>query len=248
MPDLSWNAGFWGGEYDWPQAGEEWSAAWGGSEAQWFGALYPRLHRLLPARRILEIAPGHGRWTRFLLPLCQEFVGVDLAADCIDTCRRRFADVPHAEFRVNDGLSLEGVEAPLDFVFSFNLLVHAEIDVFERYVPQILERLAPGGAAFLHHSNVAALGDSSDNKHWRGVTVSGARVAALIEANGGEVLVQEVIDWTKTGPTDCLTTFARKGAFRSETIGVRLENVQFMREAALIAASQSRYSRIARAG
>jgi len=35
MPELSWNAGHRGGEYDWPQAGEEWSAAWGGSEAQW---------------------------------------------------------------------------------------------------------------------------------------------------------------------------------------------------------------------
>jgi SAM-dependent methyltransferase len=248
MPDLSWNAGFWGGEYDWPQAGEEWSAAWGGSEAQWFGALYPRLHRLLPARRILEIAPGHGRWTRFLLPLCQEFVGVDLAADCVDACRRRFADVPSAEFSVNDGLSLEGVEGPLDLVFSFDSLVHAELDVFERYVPQILERLAPGGAAFLHHSNVAALGDNPDNKHWRGATVSGVRVAALIEANGGEVLVQEAIDWVRTGPTDCLTTFARRGAFNSETIGARLENVRFMQEASLIAASQSRYSRIARAG
>jgi SAM-dependent methyltransferase len=247
MPDLSWNAGYWGGEYDWPQAGEEWSAAWGGSEAQWFGALYPRLHRLLPARRILEIAPGRGRWTRFLLPLSQEFIGVDLSADCVEVCRRRFADFPRAEFKVNDGLSLEGAEGPFDFVFSFDSLVHAEIDVFERYVPQILARLAPDGAAFVHHSNFAALGDYPDNRHWRGVTVSGERVAGLVEANGGEVLVQEVVDWTNTGPVDCFTTFARKGAFKAGTIGVRLENHEFMKEASLIGANQSRYARLARA-
>jgi len=248
MPDLSWNAGYWGGEYDWPQAGEEWSAAWGGSEAQWFGALYPRLHRLLPARRILEIAPGHGRWTRFLLPQCQEFVGVDLSAECVGVCRQRFVGFPSARFEVNNGLSLESATGLFDFVFSFDSLVHAEIEVFERYLPQILARLAPGGAAFLHHSNFAALGDYPDNRHWRGVTVSGERVTALVEASDGEVLVQEVVDWADTGPVDCLTTFARKGAFKAGTIGARLENREFMKEASLIAASQSRYARIARAG
>ena len=43
MPDLQWNIAAWDGSYDWSTGGEEWSQVWGGSEAQWFGSLYPRL-------------------------------------------------------------------------------------------------------------------------------------------------------------------------------------------------------------
>ena len=43
MPDLNSNKECWGGLYHWANGGEEWSASWGGSEAQWFGSIYPRL-------------------------------------------------------------------------------------------------------------------------------------------------------------------------------------------------------------
>ena len=56
------NQSFWAG-YDWSRAGEEWSEGWGGSHAQWYGVVLPRIARFLPASSILEIAPGHGRWT-----------------------------------------------------------------------------------------------------------------------------------------------------------------------------------------
>jgi hypothetical protein len=46
MPEIAWNQATWSGGYDWKTAGEEWSETWGGSEAQWFGSLLPRLHRL----------------------------------------------------------------------------------------------------------------------------------------------------------------------------------------------------------
>ncbi|MGH8591225.1 MAG: hypothetical protein ACREXX_18480 [Gammaproteobacteria bacterium] len=64
MPDLQWNIASWNGSYDWSTGGEEWSEAWGGSEAQWFGSLYPRPRRRLPTGSILEIAPGWGNGGR----------------------------------------------------------------------------------------------------------------------------------------------------------------------------------------
>jgi len=79
VPDLNWNKTVWSDSYHWNDAGEEWSTTWGGSEAQWFGSIYPRVHRFLPAQRILEIALGFGRWTRYLLPACEEFIGIDLS-------------------------------------------------------------------------------------------------------------------------------------------------------------------------
>ena len=244
MPNVAWNAQFWGTDYSWPKSGEEWSRKWGGSEPQWFGSLYPRLHRFLPAGRILEIAPGHGRWTKFLIPACTEYLGIDLNESCIEVCRRRFADAAHAKFIANDGVSLNAVpDGQYDLIFSFDSLVHAEIDVFQSYVPQIIHKLAPGGVAFLHHSNLAeAALEEGQPHHWRGVSMSGTALSAIIAQSGGAVVVQEVINWRDTGLIDCLTTFARAGAFAAAP--VVLSNHRFMNEANIIKTFQSAYSAI----
>src|SRR6266550_7952851 len=42
-------------KYDWKAAGEEWSAPWGSSAAQWVGTIFPRIRECLPAGTILEI-------------------------------------------------------------------------------------------------------------------------------------------------------------------------------------------------
>ena len=181
MQDTNWNRQLWDGVFNWAAAGEEWSAAWGGSEPQWFGAIYPRLHRLLPASSILEIAPGMGRWTRFLLPLCRQYVGVDISLECVRGCQERFAGVPHARFVHNDGVSLSEVEDhSVDLIFSFDSLVHAEFDVFTSYIPQILQKMNEGGVAFLHHSNMGALGTAFENPHYRSLSVSRQNIEALI--------------------------------------------------------------------
>src|SRR3990172_432923 len=91
--------------YDWPAKGDEWSTLWGGADYQWLGSLLPRVREFLPAGTILEIAPGHGRWTRYLLQHCDRLIGVDLSAGCVNACRERFADHPGAGFHKNDGLS-----------------------------------------------------------------------------------------------------------------------------------------------
>jgi SAM-dependent methyltransferase len=118
VPELEWNNAVWGESYDWAAAGEEWSATWGGSEAQWFGSLYPRLHRVLPAKRVLEIAPGFGRWTKFLVRVCDSYVGIDLSGKCVEACQSTFAAADHARFVKNDGLSLGEANGSFDFVFS----------------------------------------------------------------------------------------------------------------------------------
>src|SRR6516225_851954 len=157
MPQIGWNRETWNGGYDWKTGGEEWSETWGGSEAQWFGSLLPRLHRFLPAGRILEIAPGYGRWTKFLLPECRQYLGIDLSTQCVKACQRAFADVEHAKFAVNDGFSLSDArECHFDLVFSFDSLVHAEVDVIQSYITQIIKKLSSRGVAFIHHSNLFA--------------------------------------------------------------------------------------------
>jgi len=245
MPNLDWNKTLWEGGYNWQDGGEEWSAPWGGSEAQWFGALYPRIHRLLPAGCILEIAPGYGRWTKFLIPACSDYLGVDLSAACIDACRTRFRNSPHARFIQNDGLSLGDVpDSSIDLVFSFDSLVHAEIDVFQAYIPQLIQKLTPNGIAFLHHSNLKGFDNPEGiTSHSRANSVSRRDVARLITESGGKVVIQEIITWDGVGPIDCLTTFGRADT-NGDKQTVYLVNSKFMEEATMVRTYQRPYCEI----
>ena len=243
VPDLNWNTAVWGSTYGWHDGGEEWSTGWGGSESQWFGSIFPRLHRFLPARRILEIAPGFGRWTKFLISACDEFVGIDLSAKCIDACRDRFATAKHAQFFTNDGQSLAAAQdATFDLIFSFDSLVHAEHDVLASYVPQVLRKLSPTGVAFLHHSNLLAYNNTIGERHGRAQTVSADAVAELIKRGDGAVLIQEIVNWGCEHLIDCLTLFSHRES-NPFAKAVRLENPLFMGEAKLIKHFQSPYAR-----
>jgi SAM-dependent methyltransferase len=244
MPEIEWNARFWDGDYDWTKRGEEWSVEYGGSEPQWFGSLYPRLHRFLPARAILEIAPGFGRWTRFLLPMCQQYMGIDLSGQCVESCKSSFGNVGHAQFLKNDGMSLDAApDNTFDLVFSFDSLVHADAGVLDSYVPQILRKLAPRGIAFVHHSNAAAFPLVEEVPHGRSASVSAESVASAVCGAGGNVLVQEITTCAGDGMIDCLSLFCRRER-GSETAAVRIWNPKFGVEAEIIGAMQAPYSRI----
>src|SRR5262249_10354895 len=115
----------------------------------------PRLHRFLPTGTVLEIAPGHGRWTKYLADQCDRLVAVDVAESCVEVCRERFADTPHVEVHRNDGRALPMLaDASVDPVFSFDSLVHVEADVLGAYLGEFARVLAPDGVAFIHHSNL----------------------------------------------------------------------------------------------
>jgi len=238
---MTWNtASFWS-TYDWKARGEEWSESWGGSEAQWFGSLFPRLHRFLPANRILEIAPGFGRWTHYLLPTCRELLGIDVSSDCVAACRERFRAARHASFSQNDGLSLtDAKDGSFDLVFSFDSLVHADIDVMASYVPQILQKLTDQGVAFVHHSNLLQFNGSIGTPHGRAPSVSARKIADLVKRNRGKILVQEMINWGGEDMHDCLTLFARDSHKAGQ--GRLIKNNRFMDEAFIIRDFQSVYS------
>jgi hypothetical protein len=160
MPTVEENQATWGEAYEWPDGGDEWSTAWGGVDSQWYSTLYPRIRPFVPTGVILEIAPGFGRWTQFLVDQCDSYIGVDIVEKCIDHCRQRFAAISKATFYVNDGTSLEMVpDGSVDFCFSFDSLVHAEADVVSGYLQALATKLAPDGVAFIHHSN---LGERKD--------------------------------------------------------------------------------------
>lgn len=157
MPSIDWNRHVWQEKYDWDSAGEDWSATWGTSRAEWDNCIYPRIRAFLPANSVLEIAPGFGRWTEYLLPYCGNYVGVDLSERCVVACQNRFADRKNARFFANDGFSLQNIaDKSIDFIFSFDSLVHSEDDVINAYLKEFRRILTDDGVAFIHHSNLGA--------------------------------------------------------------------------------------------
>jgi SAM-dependent methyltransferase len=214
MPSLTHNIMVWDATYEWPEHGDEWSAAWGGAANQWSMWLYPRIQAFLPARRVLEIAVGHGRWTQFLGRHCDELLGVDLAVSAVAHCRERFSGDPRMTFAANDGTSLAiAGDRSVDLVFSFDSLVHAEADVLGGYLTEIARVLTDDGVAFLHHSNVAALGAVDVERiHWRAPSVSGEVVERFAARAGLKAVIQEPLAWEEGILTDCVSVIARPGS------------------------------------
>jgi len=237
MPTISHNRSMWNDVYDWPAAGEEWSVTWGGSGEQWYRALLPRIIRFLPVSTILEIGPGYGRWTHYLQSRCDRMTLVDVTPNCIAACRERFANLGHIDYHVNDGQSLEMVpDHSIDFVFSFDSLVHAEEDAVAAYLEQIAAKLTPNGVGVIHHSNLGqyrslrllagCIPDSlvqrrTRSDRWlalpftegRAPSVSADSVLRVCARSGLSCIGQEQIAWRYPGfLLDCITVFTLPGS------------------------------------
>jgi Methyltransferase domain len=147
--------------------GDEWSETWNGTERQWKHFLLPRIRSFLPVETILEIAPGYGRWTQFLVGCCERLIVVDLSPRCIDHCKQRFADRGNISYHTNDGCSLGMIDdGSIDFVFSYDSLVHADAPTVKQYVYQLRSKLRAGGAGFIHHSNAARYKTLLETSAW----------------------------------------------------------------------------------
>jgi SAM-dependent methyltransferase len=243
MPTLAQNRRTWAVEYDWSRSGEEWSDAWGNSEAQWFHVIYPRIHRLVPAPTILEVGVGFGRWTQYLLPLCERLIGIDIAPLCVNACKERF---PRGQFYVNDGKTLGMVrDGEIDFIFSFDSLVHADDAVMRSYIHEFQRILSRNGCGFIHHSNICAyrtLLESGEmkNPHWRDPTVSADVFQAFCKEASVACAGQELVSWGSEHLIDCFSLIAKRGGLYDKPY-VRVENPNFMTEADRASLTQPLY-------
>jgi SAM-dependent methyltransferase len=241
VPSIAENLDFWEVEYDWGQRGDAWSGPWGDASAQWYGSILPRVRHFLPAQSVLEIAPGFGRWTQFLLDYCDELIGVDLAPKCVDACRRRFANHQNATFDANDGQSLPMVrDSSIDFAFSYDSLVHVESETLDGYLSELARVLKPEGVAFLHHSNYGTYQRSAHRleplqgvfdrlpsvvraglirtgtyrgSHMRAKSVTAAGFTEQCREVGLRCVAQELVNW-EGGVLllDCFSVVARPGS------------------------------------
>jgi SAM-dependent methyltransferase len=247
MATVEQNKSTWGGDYDWAQGGDEWSAAWGGTPSLWHGVLLPRLNSCLPCETILEIAPGYGRFTHYLHQLCNKLIVVDLAENCIAACKKRFASASNIDYFVNDGRSLDMIaDASVDFVFCFDSLVHADRDVLANYVAQLARKLKLGGKGFIHHSNAGELVDTKTgvlpfpNLHWRAETMSSVAFRDFCKSSKLVCESQEIVNWGGPHMTDCFSCFSRT-VFGDASEPRLLVNSCFMEQAEFIRGLSEHY-------
>ena len=251
MGTIEENKKEWDFTYPWTQRGDEWSAPWGGPYMQWYTTILPRIHEFVPAQTILEIAPGYGRWTRFLKDVCSKLILVDLSENCIKACQSRFSKESHLHYHLNDGKSLEMIpDNSIDFLFSFDALVHAEDTVIASYISELSKKLKKNGVAFIHHSNLGEyacylpipkfpklrnyllkLSLLEPNLGWRSFSMTAAKMEQYAKENGLRCLSQEVVNWfTRFALIDCFSTIVKEDSIWSKKPPM-FRNRHFMREA-----------------
>jgi ubiquinone/menaquinone biosynthesis C-methylase UbiE len=229
---------------------------------QWYGTILPRIKSHVPSVRILEIACGYGRWTQYLKDLCTDLIVIDLSEECIEACKQRFSNCSNIEYYANDGKSLDMIpDSSIDFIFSFDSLVHADESVLEAYISQFQRILSSDGVAFIHHSNLreyqkkysairrvpklegllVKLGVLDLHLHWRDFTVDSKKVEALAEKHCLKVISQEIVPWrTKKTFIDCISTIVKKNSSLHRDNRV-LRNEKFMEEVKILHRLSSLY-------
>lgn len=157
MPDIEWNRATWDASHDWAEDGDEWSgmaAHCAQPYDRWKSALVSELLQPFSVEAdVLEVAPGHGRFTEYIVPVATSVTLVDLSPTCLEVCRQRFGDGSHMRYVQTDGTTLPGVaEDSIDFVWSFDSFVHMELPVIDAYLAEFARVLRPGGRFTIHHA------------------------------------------------------------------------------------------------
>jgi SAM-dependent methyltransferase len=186
----------WDRDHPWPEDGDEWKGQSVDCKIpypEWKQSLID--HLIAPSvtadMHVLEIAPGHGRWTEALVARAQKATVVDLSQTCLDFCRARFAG-KNVDYFLTDGASLPPeLTGSIDFLWSFDAFVHMAPGVIEAYLREIARVLKPGARAIVHHSGIENLDAHEQRGHqgWRSA-VNASMVRGFAEEAGLKVLSQ----------------------------------------------------------
>ena len=154
---LEWNRAQWGNDTVWRRGGNSWTfhaESSGQSYEAWKTTLLREFLEPYLGSEVdfIEIGPGYGRWTEFIVGRTRSLTVIDLNANCIEVCRERFGAEAGIACVVNDGRSIDLPSASVDVVWSFGSFVHfdpAEVDGYLAECGRVLRR---NGRFVIHHA------------------------------------------------------------------------------------------------
>jgi SAM-dependent methyltransferase len=182
-------------------------------DQQWKTLISPILARYpIDYRKTVDFAAGYGRNTRKLLEAGAGHVTmVDVNPECVaqlETCFPRY----RTSAVLNDGTGLVGLDTSVfTFLYTFDAMVHFDLEIVMSYVPEFARVLKPGAHAFVHHSNYTANpgGDFRQNPHWRNF-MSADIFKHIAVRSGFDVIQQQTFSWGEPD-IDCITVLQRNG-------------------------------------
>jgi len=176
MPDIEWNKKFGQQIKEWPHPKNStfyYGLQWGNYEAKglsyWLRKIIfnlitpgnpvrPVKYFLLPYVNsdsvVLEIGPGGGRYTQYLLS-AKQLILVELNPEFFPYLTKRFkGHVSKFRFYRTKGYELHGIDTSyVDFVVSFGTFVHIEPEGIYEYLKNIKRVLKPGGIVAIQYAN-----------------------------------------------------------------------------------------------
>ena len=198
-------------EYDWSKKGENFGEPVkmykGIDPAKWKKNLIDgmMLKYIEKHSNILEIGPGAGRWTEFLIKLAKTIVIADISEKCLDICRKRFRPINNIEYHLIKN-NLEFIENDsIDYIWSYDVFVHINPTDIEKYIEEFARILVGGGKAIIHHS-----GDYSSfeemKKGWR--TFMNMELFAKVISKYGFEMIEQNDDLVHK-PGDIISVFKK---------------------------------------
>ena len=101
----------------------------------------------------LEIGPGGGRWTRYLLGF-RMLSAVDYHQELLDELKRNFGKHRNIRFINNSGTDFPGLDPhSIDYVYSFGTFVHLDFNLIEAYLESIKTIVKRGANIVIQYSD-----------------------------------------------------------------------------------------------
>jgi len=158
MPSVKWNLDNWSHSLQQHQTHEDspYGDQWGTPETkpQLKDVIQTWLEPFVGAdKTILEIGPGGGRWTQYLLH-SKALYCVDINPLMLDYIAERFSNPSNLNVYLSQGNDLPKLAAgTVDFMFSFGTFVHIEPDDISRYLRNLKPLLHPGSDVVIQYAD-----------------------------------------------------------------------------------------------
>lgn len=143
---LTWN------KWNWNELGEEWTKSQG-----WKDKLVNEIiQKLIPENSsIIEIGPGGGRWSEYLLKKASVLDLVDISEKCLELCHQRFGNNSELRYNLINEVKFNFAEDnSIDVVFSYDVFVHIDKEQITQYFTEFERVLKSTGRIILHYSKV----------------------------------------------------------------------------------------------